>query len=211
VPLGNRVSLHRSTFSQQKGGTVEAASTADDTQLAQVKSARGYEVGNYLLLQIAGEKPSPCYEVDIAESPIDIFPPEFSAALKRDPDAICPAVVVPYDRTEVFAVANLGGKSVQLHTGGGTIEVEVQKVDEAPEGAGVEGASSVDDVIGPPAEAVGYSDKWDLKEAMEDAIEQLPKRGGNIPDWLDQYEVVSIEAEIGGLAAFHHLKVRVRG
>jgi hypothetical protein len=177
-------------------------------ELAQVETARGYQVGDYLFLQIAGEKPSPCHVVDIKQNPTDVFPPQFSATLFVDPRVRCIQVVTRYERAEVFAVAGLAGKTVQLDTGGGQIAIEVEEViGQEP----ADGGDSPFDDIGEPGEAVGYSPSWDLAEAVRDAIGQLPSRGGHIADWLNHYEVVSIEAEIGGIAGFNHLKVRVRG
>jgi hypothetical protein len=62
-----------------------------------------------------------------------------------------------------------------------------------------------------PSEATGYSDSFDFAEAFHDAIRQLPDRGAGIPDWLNTYEVTSIGAEIGGIAGFNHMYVKVRG
>jgi hypothetical protein len=180
-------------------------------ELAQVETAKGYQVGNYLLLQIAGEKPTPCHVVDIVQSPTDIFPPQFSATLTTDPAVICAQVITPYEKVEAFEVSGLGGQSVQLETGGGTIDVAVQEVEFDSEVAQPGGSVSVLDIIGPPSEAVGYSDSWDLAEAMRDAISKLPRRGERIADMLRQYEVLEVGAEIGGIAGFNHLKVRVRG
>ena len=177
--------------------------------LAQVTSAKGFQVGTYLVLVIAGEKPTPCHQVDIELQPFDIFPPQFKATLTTDPLVICPEVVTPYERAEAFSVSDVAGKTVIIETGGGDVEAQVEAVaqqDDQPIGR-----VRLDDVIGPPSEAVGYSDAYDLGEAIKDAIGQLPGRGGNIADWLSDYEVVSIGAEIGGIAGLNRLKVTVRG
>jgi hypothetical protein len=47
--------------------------------------------------------------------------------------------------------------------------------------------------------------------AIKDAIGKLPGRGAGIPDWLSTYSVVEIGAEIGGVAGFNRLYVRVSG
>ena len=70
---------------------------------------------------------------------------------------------------------------------------------------------SIFDVDPGPHEAVGRSRDYDLGEAMRAAIAQLPPQGAGIPDWLSTYSVVSIGAEIGGIAGFDHLTVRVSG
>ena len=177
--------------------------------LAQVTSAKGFQVGAYLVLVIVGEKPTPCHEVDIELQPFDIFPPQFKATLTTDPLAICPDVVTPYERAEAFSVSDVAGKTVIIETGGGDVEVQVEAVaqqDDQPTAR-----VSLDDVLGPPSEAVGYSDGYDLREAIMDAAEKLPNRASNIADWLYEYEVVSIGAEVGGIAGLDRLKVTVRG
>lgn len=173
---------------------------------AQVEQANGYRIGQYLVLRIAGERPTACYEVDIEQLPIDIFPPEFAATWAQDPRARCIQVVAPYERVEAFEV---GGEfeQVTLRTAGGNIEVPVETLAE-PEGAA---RLTLGDVLGEPAEAVGYSKNWDLAEAMQDAISKLPPRGIDIPDWLSTYTVVEIGAQVGGIAGFNDLTVRVRG
>jgi hypothetical protein len=62
-----------------------------------------------------------------------------------------------------------------------------------------------------PSEATGYSRAFDFAEAFRDAISQLPDQGAGILDWLSAYTVVAIGAEIGGIAGFNHMYVRVRG
>lgn len=184
---------------------------AGDGNLAQVSTAKGYQVGQYLVLLIAGEKPSPCHEVDIEVLPIDIFPPQFRAALTTDPLAICAQVITPYERVEAFPFSNLAGKSVAIETEGGTIEVTVEAVEtDATAAAAAPGASTAD-IVGPPAIAFGYSDDYDFGAALKDAIDKLPPRGGGIPDWLAQYRVLEVGAEIGGIAGFDRLYVKIAG
>lgn len=180
-----------------------------DRDLANVSTAKGYQVGQHLVLVIAGEKPTPCHEVDIELKPIDIFPPQFRATMTTDPLAICVPVVTPYERAEAFSSGDLAGQTVLIEAADGDVEVQVEavaEVDDAPPGR-----VSLDTVIGPPAEAEGYSDSYDLGEAIRDAIGKLPDRGGGIADWLYRYEVLEIGAEIGGIAGFNRLRVKVRG
>jgi hypothetical protein len=95
---------------------------------------------------------------------------------------------------------------VRLHTAGGTLELPVEKLgDERPLTA--QGLAIPSD----PMQAVGYSDNWDLGEAIKDAIASLPDRGGGIPDWLYTYEVLEIGAQVGGFAGFNRLRVRIQG
>lgn len=57
--------------------------------------------------------------------------------------------------------------------------------------------------------AVGYSDNWNLAEAFRDAIKNLPTDPSPYPDKLQQYKIISIEAETGGLAGLNRMKVTI--
>lgn len=168
-------------------------------ELADVQTAKAFRLGETLVLTIAGDKPTPCHEVDIEELPIRIFPPQYSAVLTVDPLAICTDVVTPYRRTELFRLGGGDVESITLHTAGGDMDVPVETLGAADAGA----------VSPEPGEAVGYSRNWDLGEAMQDALAQLPGPEG--PDQLATYTVVEIGAQVGGIVGFNHLTVRVRG
>lgn len=177
--------------------------------LAPVQSAKGYQVGQHLVLIVAGDKPTPCHQVDIELQPMDIFPPQFRATMTTDPLAICAQVVTPYERVEAFSAGDLAGQTIRIEAADGDVEVQVEPVAESEDQTAAR--VSLDDVVGPPAEAFGYSESYDLGEAIRDAIGKLPGRGGNIADWLSHYEVLEISVEVGGIAGFNHLKVKVRG
>jgi hypothetical protein len=173
---------------------------AENRELADVQRAKAYRVGEVVILVVAGDKPTPCHEVDIQQLPIRIFPPQYSVVLSMNPLARCANVVTPYERSELFRLGDGNVESLTLHTAGGTMDVPVETLD-APDG----GAVPSD-----PDEAVGYSRDWDLGEAMQDAIAKLPP-GEPHPDQLSTYTVVEIGAQVGGIAGFNHLTVRVRG
>jgi hypothetical protein len=177
--------------------------------LAQVKTAKGYQVGQHLLLVIAGDKPTPCHVVDIELKPIDIFPPQFRATLTTDPHVKCARVITPYERAEAFSSGDLAGETVRIEAADGDVEVQVEAVAEEDDQAPAR--VSLDVVVGPPAEGVGYSDAYDLGAAIKEAIGQLPDRCGHIPDWLYHYDVIEIGAEVGGIDGRDRLKVKVRG
>jgi hypothetical protein len=180
-------------------------------ELAKVDSASGYQLGDYLVLRIAGQKPSPCYIVSIELAPIDIFPPEFNATWAPDPLAICTQVVVPYEVVQAFHFGSEIEK-VTLNTEGGAIEVAVETLPPLEPGPVTPTAPVLaEDIVTPPSEAVGYSNSYDVGEAVRDAIGQLPPRDRGIPDWLSTYTVVEIGAQIGGIAGFNRLFARVRG
>jgi hypothetical protein len=182
-----------------------------DAQLAQVQTAKAFQVGDYTVLVIAGEKPTPCHQVDIELLPIRIFPPEFRATLTVDQAATCVDMVAPYERAEAFPFSDLAGQQLTIEAADGNVEVTVEKV-EVDLSVGTEGpGASIDDIVGPPAVAIGYSDDYDFGAAIKDAIGKLSPRGGGIPDWLAHYRVVEIGADVGGIAGFNRLYVKVSG
>jgi hypothetical protein len=181
--------------------------TDQDWSLANVEEAQAYYFADHVLLTITGKKPDPCHIVDIERSLLTVEPPGFIARWYAYPGP-CPEVVTQYAHQEVFLI---GGKrdTVRLYHADGDFEVPVrdltQELDEGSARAGLA-------LDYPPSEATGYSEAWDLAEALRDAIGMLPPGpGANIPDWLYTYEVTSIGAEIGGIAGFNHMYVKVRG
>src|SRR3954447_3442363 len=183
----------------------------DDTQLAQVDTAKAFQVGKYLVLVIAGEKPTPCHMVDIEMLPIEIFPPQFRATLSVDPRVRCIDVVVPYERAEAFPFSDLAGQTLTIEAAGGNVEATGETVEEDMTVAAAEPGARIEDIAGPATIAFGYSDDFDVGAAIKDAIGKLPPRGGGIPDWLSRYTVLEIGAEVGGIAGLHRLFVKLSG
>jgi hypothetical protein len=169
-----------------------------------------------LLVRLAGTKPTACHIVSVERSLTDVEPPAFVARLSMDIRARCRPDPVPYEVHQAFRVG-LRREGVVVHHGGGQLDVPVEDV--SPQTDSTEGLRPVSgtgglpvfDIGAEPGEAVGYSRAYDLGEAIREAIDKLPTQGANIPDWLSTYTVLSIGAEIGGIAGFNHLKVRVSG
>ena len=107
-------------------------------ELAQVNEAKGYRWGDELILRISGDKPSPCYQVDIEEMPMTIFPPEFAATQAPDPLAFCTEVITPYERVQVFRVGGGEFDTVTLHAAGGDIEVPIERIEAGDLARGVD-------------------------------------------------------------------------
>jgi hypothetical protein len=180
-------------------------------ELAQVNTADGFQIGDYLVLRIAGEKPTPCYVVTIELAPIDIFPPQFNATWAIDPAVRCMQVVTPYEVVQGFHIGSQLEK-VTLNAEGGAIEVSIQQLPPLEPGPVIPtGPGLASDIVSPPSEAVGYSSSYDVGEAIRNAIEQLPPRDRGIADWLSTYTVLEIGAEVGGIAGWNRLFARVRG
>ncbi|WP_454084597.1 hypothetical protein [Georgenia sp. Marseille-Q6866] len=181
-----------------------------ESELATVDRARAYQLGDVLVLQVAGTRPTACHLVSLERALADVEPPSFVARMSIDPLAKCAAVVADFEVAQAFRTGGYR-EAVVVHHAGGEFSVEVTALD-AGERLGVvqEGRPPIELPQTEPSEAVGYSSSWDLQEAMRDAIAQLPRRD-DISDWLYHYEVVEVGAEIGGIAGFNRMRVTVRG
>lgn len=177
----------------------------EESVLAPVDAARAYRIDDALIVQVAGKKPTPCHEVRIERSLLDVEPPTFAIGLWLDPRVRCIARVTDFDDAAAFRTAAAPREIVVRHAGGDlTVEVTelvtesrlTQLTPDLP-GSG-------------PAEAVGYSSNWDVAEAFRDAISHL-SGADSYPDQLHHYTIVDIGAEVGGIAGFNRMRVRVRG
>jgi hypothetical protein len=163
-----------------------------DWVLAENVTLRAHHWGGRLYIDASGDKPGPNYQV----------------AVDRDPDSsldyvvrwLPPAAPDPDVMTEYWVTSSVvdDRRSIMVRTADGITQVQVEGV-----GAGSPPEGALRET------AVGYSDKWDLAEAMRDAIGQLPDSHPGVQDWLYSYTVASIGAEIGGLAGFNRLRVEV--
>lgn len=83
--------------------------------------------GERILFHVEGEKPTPCTEVRMFQSPAKIFPPIYNL-LMREGDEICPQVVTDY---KLDACGGLPGDVawVSVHDAEGERRVEVRKVE----------------------------------------------------------------------------------
>ena len=185
-------------------------------RLADVAEAKAYWYDDCHVILIRGQAPTPCYDIDLEQSLLDVEPPAFVAQWRERPGA-CVQVVTPYEYREAFRV---GAKrdEVVVYSEPGALTVPVEDwSDSAPlaYGSSTEGRAGISNLYDPltgdelPAnEAVGYSTDWNFAEAFRAAIQALPQPEG--PDALARYEVVASGAEIGGIAGFDRLWVRAR-
>jgi hypothetical protein len=186
-----------------------------DWTVARVNEATAYWYADHHVIRIKGEMPTPCHKVDLVRGPLDVEPPRFIARWNPGP-LPCIQVVTAYDYREAFHV---GGRrdEVIVGTADGQLTVAVEDYAGPAEPATAAGGelrlSTVHDPLDGrelgPNEAVGYSRDWDFGEALLGVVRQLPLK--NPPDWLSTYEVVSVGAQLGGIARFNHLWVRARG
>ncbi len=179
-----------------------------ESGLATVTEARAYQLDDVIVVKVAGTVPSACHEVSIEQALADVEPPGFIARESIHPAKRCAPAVTEYESVSAFRIGT-ARETVVVHHAGGRLDVDVVVVP-VPEGASSARQLLVELEAHEPSEAVGYSSNWDLGEAMKDAIERLPKRD-DVFDWLYQYRVVDVGAEVGGIAGFNRLRVTVRG
>jgi hypothetical protein len=179
-------------------------------ELATVEKAKAYQVGEFLLLRLMGEKPNGCHVIDVQRSLLTVEPPTFIATWFVPPDVMCIPEPVTYEYQEAFRVG-IRRAEIKLRHAGGEMCVDVE--DLSPETEAV--LATMGDGVGPGTspigrtEAIGYSKAFDFNEAFRDAIGKIPTPG--IPDWLASYTVLDVGAQIGGIAGFNYMYVRVLG
>jgi hypothetical protein len=168
-------------------------------ELAEVGHATATWKDGELRLQAVGEVHQSCWSVDLRQSLIDVFPPEFEAIRLRT-SPICAEVLTRYVVAETFAVGTRPDE-VTLHHAGGRLTVPVEDAAAAGGGAGEGGFD----------EAEGRSRRrLSFDEAFANAVAALPSRPSQIADWMDVVTVTEIRGEFGGIAGSQDLVVRVR-
>ena len=187
-------------------------------ELAQRNRIRAFRAGRYLLIVAEGDLPTPGYDVNIEQSPIRIFPPQFNL-LRRERPGIWPDVIRPYRYGEVVLYPpDQPVVTVHHRDGEDVVEIEACGADLATFAAVVgdrptqEGGPEVRAATGTsPREATGMSRKLSFDEAFADAVAQLPPPASQHPDQLTSVVVVETGGLFGGFAGFHHLYVRIQG
>ncbi|HEX8204427.1 MAG TPA: hypothetical protein VF587_00060 [Solirubrobacteraceae bacterium] len=170
-------------------------------ELADVRQAGATWAEGQLRIQVAGEVHESCWSVDIEQSPMDIWPPQYVVSRHRT-SSICAEVFTRYVAAESFTVGSRP-ESVVLHHAGGEMEVRVED-GPAPAARLPQGDGGFD-------EAEGRSRRrFSFDEAFANAVEALPFRPSEIADWMDVVSVTDIWAELGGIAGSHDLVVKVR-
>lgn len=163
--------------------------------------ARAFWVGDGVLIAAQGSLPTPCWDVKITQSPLDIWPPEF-ALTRCSTGGICPQHVVPYTRSEHFPFGTRPD-SVAIHDAGGQRSVDVEDIPTDAPIAPVETDVDTDEVV-------GLSGNMSFDEAFRDALQKLPPWDSPTPDDMAVIRVTESGAWLGGIAGFHHLFVKVR-
>jgi hypothetical protein len=169
---------------------------------ASAEKVRAFWIGDGILISAQGTLPTPCWDVKIDQSPLDIWPPEF--ALRRcSTDLICPQHVVPYSASEYFPMGSRPDQIV-IHDADGRRTFDVEDI-------------PTDTLMTPGAadpgmdEAVGLSGDMSFDGAFRDALQKLPPWDAVTPDEMAVITVTETGAWLGGIAGFHPLFVKVRG
>jgi hypothetical protein len=183
--------------------------TATAFELAQRRKIRAFRAGRYVLIAAEGDLPTPGYEVDIQQSPLKIFPPQYNL-LRRELPGFWPQVVIQYRYGEVV-VFPADRPTVTVHHADGQDKVHIEECGEdlALFAAAVCGEQTEADGPG-AAESTGLSPRLSFDEAFADAVAKLPPSTPTHPDSLTSVDVVHIGGLFGGIAGFHHLVVRIR-
>jgi hypothetical protein len=177
-------------------------------ELAERTRVRAFRAQQYVLILAEGELPTPGFDVDIAQSPLRIFPPQFNL-LRCPRPGIWPQHVTPYRYAETVQFP-ADQPTVTVHHAAGTDQVEI-------EGCGTELSSYVQAISGdadrqcPPGadEATGFSRNLSFEEAFANARANLPPLTTTVADALETIRVVEIGGLFGGFAGFNDLFVRI--
>jgi hypothetical protein len=184
--------------------------TTTGWELAQRTRIRAFRAGRYLLVVAEGDLPTPGYDVNIEQSPIRIFPPQFNL-LRRERPGVWPDVVQPYRYGEVVLYPP-DQPVVTVHHRDGQDAVEIEGCGENLAGfAAAVGDRHGEAVGSSQREATGMSRNLSFDEAFADALAQLPPPASQHPDQLTSVVVVETGGLFGGFAGFHHLYVRIQG
>lgn len=151
-----------------------------------------------------GDKPTPCHQVQIRQRPERIFPPQFE--LVWHSEGICIQMITPYQIVSGPFPYPKDQKTVRVFTAEGEQDVQIENMKKPLPSCE---PSERNEKIAESDTAVGYSEKFHFDEAFANAIANLPPRDPSHPDELIHIRVTDTGAEIGGIAGFHRMFVRV--
>lgn len=161
---------------------------------------RAFRLGNLLVIQARGTLSNVNQIPDIRQSPIKIYPPQFSFWVYT-PYFTLPALK-PFKISEVFGFPS-NAPTVVIHDADGhhTIAIEDIPFEEAR-------ALAAGDVS-PPAEETGYGTSFE--RAFAAAVAQLPTSAPGSADSLANYRLVDSGLLRGGIAGInlHYARVQV--
>lgn len=162
---------------------------------------------NHLLITARGENPTPGYAVDVEQSVIKIFPPQFVLRRRQLP-GIWPQVVSPYQYSEIVSYP-AEQKTIKIHHAEGSDDVVIEPLDERTARFTATVSRTAQTAPEGSDEATGFSSKLSFDEAFADALANLPEPKEPVADQLQRITVQETGALLGGIVGFHHLFVRV--
>ena len=186
--------------------------------LAKRKLVQAFFQNGTLALFATGEVPSACHTVIIEHGQPGIEPPHFSILQYRR-TGMCSESATSYTVSRLFS---MGGYHpvIRVTHADGVDEVAVEFIRERqPSKSGEADKDTPVPYVLPPSSGVaagdtstatGYSERFDFTEALRHAISALPPAEEPYPDQLSVITVVDVGVELGGIAGFRHLFVRVR-
>lgn len=177
-------------------------------QLAQRTLLRAFRVEQYVLIVAAGELPTPGFDVNIEQSPLKIFPPQFNL-LQCPRPGIWPQVVTPYRHTESVPFP-VDQDTVTVHHAEGSDQIGIEDCGDELAGYARAIKGEADRACPPGAdEATGFSRKLSFDEAFANAVASLPPVKSPVADALARVQVLEIGGLFGGFAGFNDLFVRI--
>lgn len=177
-------------------------------ELAQRTKIRAFRAQQYVLIIAEGELPTPGFNVDIAQSPLRIFPQQFNL-LRCPRPGIWPQVITPYRYAETVHFP-ADQPTVTVHHADGADQVDTEE-------CGKELAEYVRAISGDADrpcpqgadQATGFSKNLSFDEAFANARATLPPVKSPVSDTLEQIQVVAIGGLFGGIAGFNDLFLRI--
>ena len=163
--------------------------------------------GNHLLVTAQGDNPTPGYVVDLEQSLIKIFPPQWVLRRRRLP-GIFPQVETPYQYSEIVSYP-ADQKTIRIHHADGFDDVAIEDLDARTAQFASTVTSSYQTAPEGSAEATGFSSNLSFDEAFADALANLPEPKEPVADQLQRIQVLETGALLGGIVGFRHLFVRV--
>ncbi|MGH3717864.1 MAG: hypothetical protein ACRDRI_03305 [Pseudonocardiaceae bacterium] len=176
--------------------------------LAQRTRIRAFRARQYVLIIAEGELPTPGFNVEIARSPLQVFPPQFTV-LRRARPGIWPQRATAYREAETVRFPE-DQSAVTVHHADGTDKVDIEKCGEELDFYLRAVGDNADRPCPPGAdEATGFSKKLSFEEAFANARANLPPAQSPVVDSLERIQVLEIGALYGGIAGFRDMFVRI--
>ncbi len=175
---------------------------ATNCALANRTTVRVFQSEGHLLISATGDLPDPGYDIDIQQSPLRIFPPQYNIVQCRRP-GVFPQIITPYRICRTFPLGDRVPE-ITIHHGEGTDKINVESSED--DLTLYEDSCHGDDNGGVPA--TGRSNKLSFDEAFADAVSQLPSSPA--ADGMTRVRVTEVGGLFGGIAGFHELFVKIR-